>query len=91
MKSVYIKLVVNGTWCNDWQNIKVVFNDSIYFQGSIQDCKTIEFEAPVCQSNTLIIQHYDKKFGENGQWDTRSNGSEITHDRPKKVMLKIDN
>lgn len=69
----------------------MVFNDSIYFQGSIQDCKTIEFEAPVCQSNTLIIQHYDKKFGENGQWDTRSNGGEITHDRAvKMISLKLD-
>ena len=37
------------------------------------------------EENTLIIEHYDKKFGENGVWDVRVVDGEITEDRAVKV------
>jgi len=91
MKSVSIQLELQGTWCNDWPNLKVAFNDFIYFEGKIEGQKNIKIQAPVLDVNTLIIQHHDKKFGENGQWDTQSNGDTIENDRAIKLLsLTLD-
>ncbi len=57
----------------------------------MQHKQTISIQAPVLTSNSLIIQHYDKKFGENGQWDTRSDQGQITHDRAVQLLgLSLD-
>jgi hypothetical protein len=43
--------------------------------------KVIEFEMPLEAHNKLVMEHYGKQFGENGQWDTRSENDSITQDR----------
>lgn len=71
--------------------MQVRLNNHIYFDSSVIDYATIEFTAPINQNNTLIIQHYDKKFGQNGQWDTESKDGAIVQDRALKlILLQLD-
>lgn len=86
MNSVYINVDLEGTWCNHWPKLKVSVNDIIYFDGEVINKHKINITAPLLPNNKLIIQHYDKNFGQNGQWDTRVEEGKITQDRA--VVLK---
>lgn len=85
MKSVCIIIEVEGTWCNQWPKLKLSVNDNIYFDGEVAGSKTLHVQTALLDTNTLIIQHYDKSFGENGQWDTKAVNGQITHDRAIKL------
>lgn len=88
---MYIKMEIRGTWCNQWPKLRVGVNNTIYFDKEVVDNNTIEFTVPIYESNSLIIQHYDKKFGHNGQWDTVSTDGVITQDRAVELIsLSLD-
>jgi hypothetical protein len=90
-KLCQIKIEIQGYWCHQWPKMQVRLNDHIYFDSSIMDYTTVEFTAPINTNNILIIQHYDKKFGQNGQWDTVSNDGTIVQDRALKLIsLQLD-
>lgn len=86
MLSVHIQIEVRGSWCNEWPDIAVTLNDKIYFKDKVQNDCVVDFTAPVLSNNTLIIQHYNKKFGENGQWDTQSDKEKIIRDRAVELI-----
>ena len=67
----YVQLNIDATWCNDWPNLKVSVNDTIYFDGEVQGNNVIEFTADIVDHNDLVIEHYGKYFGQDGRWDTR--------------------
>lgn len=81
MNKSKIRIVVEGTYCNDWPRFKITGNNCTYFDDYVVENKVIEFEMPVDQHNMLIMEHYGKQFGENGQWDTRSENDIIVQDR----------
>jgi hypothetical protein len=92
MKSIKIKLTVSGTWCHDWPKMKILLNNIIYYDDQVTDTIDVVFEAPLQDNNSLIIQHYDKKFGQNGQWDTKLVNDVIVQDRALKLhSLDLDN
>ena len=86
MNSVCINVEVEGTWCNHWPKLRLSVNDSIYFDNEINGKNNINITAPLQTNNKLIIQHYDKSFGQNGQWDTQSEEGKIVQDRA--IILK---
>ena len=91
MNKSKIRIVVEGTYCNDWPRFKVTGNNYTYFDDYVVDNKAIEFEMPVGVHNKLIMEHYGKQFGENGQWDTRNENNVITQDRAVRfVSLSFD-
>lgn len=91
MNSTHICLQLFGTKCNEWPRFRVIGNSITYFDSEVCENATIEFDMPLLDNNTLIIQHYDKKFGENGQWDTKCEGDQIIEDRAVRlVKLEID-
>ena len=91
MNSIHIRLEVFGTWCNDWPLLRVSVNDNIYFDDKVIDNKIIEFDAPLEDINSLVMQHYGKSFGNNGIWDTKSENNIIIQDRGiKLIKLEFD-
>lgn len=71
--------------------MRVLLNNNIYFDNQVTDSIDVLFEAPLQQSNSLIILHYDKNFGQNGQWDTVSNNGVIVQDRAIKLhSIELD-
>ena len=86
MDQVKIYIEFNGTRCNNWPRVKVIGNNYTYFDAEVVKNKIIEFTMPLQDRNCLILEHYGKKFGENGIWDTRSNGDQITEDRAVKLI-----
>jgi hypothetical protein len=85
MKNSSISIGMYGTACNEWPRIKIAGNNDIYYDGEVQGNKVVSFEMPLLDTNTLVIEHYGKKFGENGVWDVRTVGDTITQDRAVKI------
>lgn len=55
-----------------------------------EQCISISVSAK-SKNNTLIIQHYGKNFGQNGQWDTVSKDNVIVQDRAVKLLdIELD-
>jgi hypothetical protein len=86
MKTFNLKMSLESTWCHDWPKLKIIANDQIVFDGTVQLLQELVFDLPLQDTNTLIIQHYDKKFGQNGQWDTISENGSIVQDRAIKLL-----
>jgi hypothetical protein len=91
MNFIDILIEVDGTWCNDWPWFRVIVNNHTYYDQQIADKKIIKFSLPVLEYNQLVLEHYGKSFGQNGRWDTESNGKVIVKDRAVKLIkLEID-
>lgn len=86
MHPIYVEIKLKASWCNEWPNLIVELNKNIYFQGKVDNNLTIKFTAPGKLNNTLIIQHYNKNFGQNGQWDTKSENNKIIQDRAVELL-----
>lgn len=86
-----INVKLRGTWCHHWPKLRVLLNNHIYFDGDVVNDVNVEFVAPVDHHNSLIIQHYNKNFGQNGQWDTLSENGVIVQDRALQLLsLTLD-
>lgn len=78
-----ISLSITGYYCNDWPNVKIFLNDNVLYDGKVLNQKrfvftNIEFK----ETNTLIIEHYGKRFGEDNIWDTEvGENNNIINDR----------
>lgn len=80
-----------GTWCHEWPNFVVNFNDSTYFDGPVQGEITVEIDAPVLDHNLLRLTHHGKRFGEQGIWDTETQQEHIMQDRAVRLLgIEID-
>ena len=75
-----------GTWCHDWPKIRIKINDKIYYCDQVQNQVNLSFDIPLQDNNTVIIQHFDKNFGQNGQWDTISENDAIVKDRAVRLL-----
>lgn len=76
-----LKIKLSGSFCNEWPNIRVKLNNDIYYDGSVKESELITLELDLPKQNHLTIEHYDKSFGINGRWDTKSNENGIYQDR----------
>ena len=80
-----------GTYCNAWPKFKITGNNITYFDQEVQQNLVVEFEMPLGDTNSLVLTHYDKNFGHNNHWDTRSENGEIVADRAVKLLkLELD-
>lgn len=86
MKFVNIKLSLLGTWCHDWPRVSIQVNNQTLYCDQVQDQIDLSFDVPLQDNNTLIIQHFDKNFGQNGQWDTISENNVIVKDRAVRLI-----
>lgn len=70
-----VELVIEctGHFCNQWPTIKIIFNNTLLFDGEIIDTSTLTFNISCSENNSLQIIHYGKRFGENNVWDTNNN------------------
>ena len=66
MNDLKIRIEIVGTWCNEWPRFRITANNTIYFDELVNGRKIIEFTILPKDTNELILQHYDKRFGENG-------------------------
>lgn len=70
----------------------IMVNNDIYFDDLVIDDMDIEFTAPLRDSNHLVIRHYDKRFGDDGQWDTVTHDNVIIQDRAIRLQsIELDN
>lgn len=72
-----------GQFCNDLPRLRITLDGSVVHDGSVGDMD-LQFEIPRTAC-VLVLEHYDKRFGENRRWDTKSVNSEIVQDR--KIVL----
>lgn len=86
MELFNVEICLLGTWCHDWPLVRVAINDHTYYDGPVENQLHLAFDVPSLDNNHLSIQHYGKQFGQNGQWDTVSDGYTIVQDRAAKLM-----
>lgn len=80
-----LSLSIEPMWCNHWPCLKIICNDKIYWEGSLESQTQIDIDIPLENNNELRIQHFDKKFGENNIWDTQTFDGKIIQDRAFKI------
>jgi len=78
---VFINLT--GRYCNSWPCFRMYHNKQIFYEGEIQGDCIIEEELDYFDlvTNTLVIELYNKSFGEDGVWDTVVEDGVITQDK----------
>lgn len=65
-----IEINVRGFYCNHWPNLKIKLNNRELFCGQVQDQLQLKFEVDAKDKNQLVFEHFGKKFGEEGIYDT---------------------
>ena len=66
-----ISLTIAGYYCNGWPNIKISLNNKTLYNGNINDKIVFNFDnLDFNENNTLSIEHYGKRLGEDNVWDT---------------------
>lgn len=86
MNSDAIEINLTGLWCNNWPKLKVSLNGKTYFDDYVVGDVNLKLTAPLLEKNTLILEHYDKQFGENGIWDTKLDNGTIVQDRAVRLV-----
>lgn len=76
-----ISLAIRGNKCNLWPSCRILLNDQILFDGSIEDRQIINARMILQENNSLTIMHHGKRFGENRIWDTKVENGQIVADR----------
>lgn len=84
-----LKISTVGTFCNEYPKCSISINDTLFYNGYI-DKKV--FEIPLDNTlNRITIRHYDKHFGLNHRWDTKSQNDKIIADRTISILdMSID-
>jgi hypothetical protein len=91
METLEIDLLPN--WCNQWPELLIRFNDTVIFQNLIKEKQTVKLSLhSKNQNNTLNIGLNNKRFGENGIYDTVLNeDNNIVNDLFLEIVdVKID-
>jgi len=79
-----------GTFCNSWPNLIIEINKNKIYDSVIEGTQNIEIEYNdsdlIKEGNTFVIGMNNKRFGENNQWDTKSQDNKIVED--KTILIK---
>jgi|CryBogDrversion2_7_1035282.scaffolds.fasta_scaffold06175_2 hypothetical protein len=59
-----------ANWCNHWPYVRIVFNDTVLVDRELAAETSIIVDLELEEQNTLKIQHYGKRQGENHIYDT---------------------
>jgi hypothetical protein len=85
-----INVELVGTFCNSWPNLIIEINKNKIYDAVIEGEQNIDIEYNdadlLHEGNTFVIGMNNKKFGENNQWDTKSQNNEIVED--KTIQIK---
>lgn len=74
-----LKINTIGTFCNEYPKCLITLNNQTFYDGYINDNV---FQIPLSEEfNSIVITHYDKHFGKNRRWDTKTQNNQITADR----------
>lgn len=73
---VVCEVDASGFWYNHWPKLCIFLNQEKIFDEDLVERKKLRFEFFCRESNQLTFLHHDKKFGENGIYDSSSDGSE---------------
>ena len=73
MIPVTVTIQLQGYFCNHWPYVKILVNDQVMADLTVEDLQTVEFTVNCDKINILCFQHYGKSFGENGIYDTSGN------------------
>jgi hypothetical protein len=73
---VTIEIDVIGKFFNHWPRLQLLVNDQTYYDNQVLNEQTITIHCLCAKNNTLRLVHYGKQFGENGIYDSLSDGSE---------------
>jgi hypothetical protein len=74
MQEVQFDIDIDAEFYNHWPYIKVLVNDVEYYDAAVEGSVTISITAHCDHTNTLCIIHHGKNFGNNGIWDSSSDG-----------------
>lgn len=75
MDVVNIKVFANGYYCNQWPRFQLIHGSKVVWDGEIKGSCVIEVDLLCADVDSLTLKHLDKKFGEDGIWDTLPDGS----------------
>ena len=67
---VNLKVAVTPSYCNNWPFFKISHNSNVLWDGQVTAHQIFDFNIECNKENTLSFEHYGKRFGENGVWDT---------------------
>jgi len=85
-----INVELVGTFCNSWPNLIIEINKNKIYDAVIEGEQNIDIEYNdadlLHEGNIFVIGMNNKKFGENNQWDTKSQNNEIVED--KTIQIK---
>ena len=74
-----LRIKAVGQFCNDLPRLRVTLDGKVVHDGTVEKLDLlIELPRTAC---VLTLEHYDKRFGENRRWDTRSENDAIVQDR----------
>lgn len=74
---INLSVNISGNYFNHWPLIKIYHNQCLLFNGHIENSQTLNFQLDTNNdANVLKFIHYDKKFGENGVWDSLPDASD---------------
>lgn len=76
MTVVNLKLELVGHYYNHWPRFQITHDGATVWDGSVQGCQTIDINLTCSDKSHLLLRHLDKKFGEQGIWDTAADGSQ---------------
>ena len=65
-----IQIELAGFYCNHWPNLRIDLNNQQLFCGEVEEQMTLTFEVDCFDKNQLVFEHFGKKFGEQGVYDT---------------------
>lgn len=74
-KTTKIDINLKGHWYNHWPWLKISHNNQIIWHGQVTDSLILNFDLVCDEHNCLEFEHHGKQFGENGIWDTATDGS----------------
>ena len=80
MHTLIIKL--HGEFCNEYPKLLLKVNDRVLFNDYIVNNI---FEIPIVSDTVLYLEHYEKCFGKNHKWDTKTQNGIIIQD--KKIVI----
>lgn len=70
METVNLKIYLLGSYCNDWPRFQLLQGKNVIWDGLVVDEKILDIDLDCANSTQITLRHLDKRFGENGIWDT---------------------
>lgn len=76
MTSVNLKVYLVGYYCKHWPRVRVLHQGKIIWDGEVSGHAQIDLELQADSADTVVLEHYGKRFGEDGVWDSDSAGND---------------